>query len=362
VRPLGLGIVGTGNIAGGYARDAATHPEVRVVAATDLDPARAAAFAAEHGCRAHPTLDDLLADEEVDIVVNLTIHNAHFAVTKQSLLAGRHVYSEKPLAIRPDEAMELVELARAGGVRLGSSPSTFLGEAQQTAAAIIRSGRLGTIRAVYADVSWGRIEAWHPAPAPFYEVGPLVDVGVYPLTLVTAMLGPARSVRASGWHLRPVRTALDGSSFRIGSPDFLVATVEIGAEAVLRLTASFYVGRPARHRGAIEFHGDAGSLALGSFQDFDASVDVGSSGGEYEPVALVREPYRGTAWARGVADMAAAIHDGRPHRASAEQAAHVVDILGAIEGSMAADGRLVQVSSSFIEPELMPWSVEASGS
>src|SRR5206468_4141832 len=103
--------------------------------------------------------------------------------SKRALEAGKHVYSEKPLALRVEEARELVELARRQGVRLGCSPSTFLGEAQQTAAAIIRSGRLGRVRAVYADVNWGRLETWHPAPESFHAVGVLFDVGVYPLTL-----------------------------------------------------------------------------------------------------------------------------------------------------------------------------------
>jgi predicted dehydrogenase len=262
--PLGLGFVGTGNIAGRYAIDVLTHPEIRLVAATDLDAARATAFAEEHGCRVHPTLDDLLADDEVDVVVNLTVHQAHYEVTKRALSASRHVYSEKPLTLSPKQAAELLALSRDMGVRLGCSPSTFLGEAQQTAAALIRNGRLGPVRAVYADVSWGRIETWHPAPAPFYEVGPLVDVGVYPLTLVTAILGPARSVRATGWHLKSDRMTLGGETFRIGSPDFILAAIELERGAVMRLTASFYVGRPTRSPGNIEFHGDAGSLALGA--------------------------------------------------------------------------------------------------
>ena len=358
--PLGIGIVGTGNIAGGYARDIVTHPEIRLVAATDLDAERATAFGAEHGCRVHGSVADLLGDAEIDIVVNLTVHHAHHEVTKLALDAGRHVYSEKPLALRPDEAAELVALAAARGLRLGCSPATFLGEAQQTAAAIIRSGRLGAVRAIYADVSWGRIEAWHPAPAPFYDVGPLVDVGVYPLTLATTILGPARSVTASGWDLKPERQALDGTSFRIGSPDFIVATVELANGAVLRLTSSFYVGRPAAGRGTMEFHGDEGSLAIGSFQEFDASVEVGPFGGEYEPVELVRPPFRGTAWARGVADMAASIDAGRPHRASAELAAHIVDIIDAARASMAEDGRAVKVASTFAQPDLMPWTEAGS--
>ncbi len=354
--PLGIGIVGTGNIAGGYARDALTHPEIRLIAATDLDSARAAAFAEEHGCRAHALLDDLLADDEVDIVINLTVHHAHYEVTKQALEAGRHVYSEKPLALTSAEARELVELAASRGLRLGCSPSTFLGEAQQTAAALIRSGRLGPVRAVYAEVNWGRIETWHPAPAPFYDVGVLVDVGVYPLTLVTTMLGPARSVRGWGWDLMPDRRTIDGTPFRIGSPDLIVTALELEGGPVVRLTASFYVGRPAKATGSLEFHGDDASLALGSFQDFDATVELGAFGKSYEPVALVRPGYRGTAWARGVAEMAAAIAEGRPHRASAEQAAHVVDILGAAAQSMADGGRAIAIGSTFEPPPLLPWA------
>ena len=357
--PLGIGIVGTGNIAGGYARDAATHPEIRLVAATDLDARRAADFAKAHSVRAHASLDDLLADESVDIVVNLTVHQAHYEVTKRALEAGRHVYSEKPLALRSSEAHELVRLAKAQGVRLGCSPATFLGEAQQTAAAWIRSGRLGTVRAVYAEVNHGRIETWHPAPVPFFEVGVLFDVGVYPLTLVTTMVGPARSVRAWGWDLKPERKTVDGTPFRIGSPDLIVAALELEGGAVVRLTASFYVGRPAKGNGNLEFHGDDASLALGSFQDFDSPVEVGDYGKGYKRVAHVRPPFRGTAWARGVAEMAAAIAEGRPHRASAEQAAHVVDILEAANGSMADGGRRIEISSTFAAPPLMPWAEEA---
>ncbi len=357
--PLGIGIVGTGNIAGGYARDIVTHPEIRLVAATDLDTDRAVAFAREHGIRAHTTLEDLLADPEIDIVVNLTVHQAHFAVTKQALEAGRHVYSEKPLALRTTEARELIELAAARGVRLGGSPSTFLGEAQQTAASLIRNGRLGTVRAIYADVNWGRIETWHPAPPPFYEVGVLVDVGVYPLTLVTTMLGPARSVRAWGWDLMPERTTLAGTPFRIGSPDLIVAAVELASGPVVRLTASFYVGRPAKARGSLEFHGDDASLAISSFQEFDAIVEVGPFSGEFEAVEPVRPAFKGIAWARGVAEMAAAIEEGRPHRASAEQAAHVVEILEAARTSMSEGGREVAISSTIEPPPLMPWAEAA---
>lgn len=353
---LGLGIVGTGNIAGGYAADIATHPGIRLVSATDLDPARAAAFAEQYGCGVAPTFEALLADPAVDIVVNLTIHHAHFEVTKRALEAGKHVYSEKPMALKHPEAAALADLARARGVRLGCSPSTFLGEAQQTAAAVVHGGRLGTVRAIYAEVNWGRIETWHPAPAPFYDVGVTVDVGLYPLTLITSMLGPARTVRASGWQLMPDRTTLDGSSFRIGSPDLEVALIELASGAVVRLTTSFYVGRPTKQRASIEFHGDDASLYLESFERFDGAVQVGPFGGEFEDVPFVRPPYPGTAWARGVAEMAEAIVEGRPHRASAEMASHIVEILDGVAASRSDGGEVVPMSSTFEPPPLMDWA------
>jgi predicted dehydrogenase len=153
----------------------------------------------------------------------------------------------------------------------------------------------------------------------------------------------------------------NGTPFRIGSPDLIVAAVDLTGGAVLRLTASFYVGRPSRHPGGLQFHGDAASLALGNFQDFDATVEVGAHGEAYEPVELVRPGYRGVAWARGVADLAAAIGEDRPHRASAEQAAHVVDILEGAFASLADGGRPVAITSTFTPPALLPWAEAQPG-
>jgi predicted dehydrogenase len=360
--PLGVGIVGCGNISGPYARTIAGHPDaIRLVAVTDIDPARAIALAAEHGVRALPSLEALVADPAVDIVVNLTFHHAHYDVSRVALEAGRHVYSEKPMALDGAQAHELVSIAAENGVRLACAPSTFLGEAQQTAGAIIRRGDLGTVRAVYANVNWGRIETWHPAPVPFYDVGVLFDVGVYPLTIATAFIGPAVAVDARGWSLMPERQTLDGTAYRIGSPDLILAGVELATGAILRLVASFYVGRPSRRRGSLEFHGDRASLALESFQEFDATVEVGAFDEEYETVPLIRpaDPEIDTDWARGLADFAAAIVEGRRARVTGEQAAHVVDILTAAMTSM-AEGRRVAITSTFDPPALMEWAEAAA--
>lgn len=357
--PLRVGIVGCGNIAGPYARSIAAHDEVELVAVSDIDPVRAEAFAAEHGGRAHDTLESLLADPGVDLIVNLTVHHAHYAVTKQALQADKHVYSEKPMALEANEAHELVALARDRGLRLACAPSTFLGEAQQTAGAIMRAGELGTVRAVYADANWGRIETWHPAPIPFYDVGVLVDVGVYPLTIATAFLGPAVAVEARGWELMPDRVTTSGERYHIGSPDLIIAAVELSGGAIVRLTGSFYVGRPIREPGRLEFHGDDASLALSSFQEFDATVERGPVGGEFEPVPYVREPFRGTDWGRGVADLARAISEGRPQRVTGDHAAHVVDILSAVRRSM-RDKRRIEIDSRFEPPRLMDWAADVA--
>jgi predicted dehydrogenase len=151
----------------------------------------------------YPSLEAILADEEVDLVINLTIHSAHVEVITTCLHVGKHVYSEKPMTLTSEEAWKLVALAEEKGCRLGSAPITILGEGQQTAWKVIRDGLLGTVRAAYAEVNWGRIESWHPTPGPFYEVGLLFDVAVYPLTLLTTIFGPARSVTAFGKVLYP---------------------------------------------------------------------------------------------------------------------------------------------------------------
>src|SRR5688572_6159632 len=175
-----VGLIGTGDIARPYITDLVNYPDdIEIVGVTDLDSERAKAFAEKYNTRAFPTTDDLL--NEIDLAVNLTTHHAHKAVTAHCIRAGKHVHSEKPLALTYEDALELVRLAEERGVRLACSPFTLMGEAQQTAWKWIRDGKLGKVRVVYAEVNWGRIETWHPAPVPFYEVGAIFDVGVYPL-------------------------------------------------------------------------------------------------------------------------------------------------------------------------------------
>lgn len=351
---FGVGIVGCGDIAARYAADLASHPSLSLVGVTDLDPQRAARLSAAHGGRIYANLAALLDDSAIEIVVNLTPHGAHADVTRQALLAGRHVFSEKPMALTTDEARGLVALAERVGRRLGAAPIVWQGELAQTAARHIRGGELGTVRLAFADVNWGRIETWHAAPQPFYEVGALFDVGVYPLTLLTSMFGPA--VRVSGWGARllPERVTRDGSPFRIGRPDLTVAMIELAHGPIVRLTSDFYASSLSRQRG-VELHGDAGSLWLSNWFQFDGRLEWAAFDHDYQAVALLRKPAGPIAWAAGVAEMADAIGEGRPHRASAEQAAHVVEVMCAIAESVDS-GQPVEVTSTFPPPAPMPWA------
>jgi predicted dehydrogenase len=356
VTALRIAIVGCGDISQRYGRTLAPHETVEIAGATDLLPERAKLFVDEFGGRTYDSLDDVLEDADVDVVVNLTIHQAHKEVIERSLLAGKHVFSEKPLTIDPVEGADLVRLASERGVRLACAPITFLGEAQQSAWKVIREGSLGRVRLAYAEVNWGRPELWHGNAKPFYEVGPVFDVAVYPLTILTAIFGPARRVTASGKVLMPDRTTPTGESFEVTTPDFAVAYIEWDDGTVARVTANFYVTYFSRQQGSIEFHGDEASLYLASWTNFDSKLERAPYGGRYEPVELAKEPFAGCEWGRGVAEMAEAIENGRPHRATGEQAAHVVEIASSIYASI-RDQRPVELSTTFTPPAPMDWAV-----
>jgi predicted dehydrogenase len=269
------------------------------------------------------------------------------------LEAGKHVHTEKPVALRAHEARELAELAARRGVRLSCAPATLLGEAQQTAWKLVRDGAIGRVRAVYAEANWGLIERWHPAPESLYASGPLMDVGIYPLTIVTAMFGPVRRVSAYATTLLPERTRKDGVPFSLATPDFHVASLELDTGVVVRLTATFWVS-PSKQRG-LEFHGENGSLWMADWAAFDARLQRTKDGETYEPMPLVREPYPGTDWSRALADLADALEGDRPHRMSAEHAAHVVEVVEAAHAA-AAGGGTVDLRSDFVPPEPLAWA------
>lgn len=352
---LNVVIVGCGNIASKYAEQIQACGSVELLGFSDIAVERAEEFATKFGGRVYPALDEVLSDPSVEIVVNLTIHHAHAEVITRCLEGGKHVHTEKPLAMTYREARNLVALAKEKGLRLSSAPVNLLGEAHQTAWKIIREGKLGTIRLAYAEVNHSRIETWHPNPEPFYEAGILWDVGVYPLTILTAFLGSVRKVCAFGKVIFPDRETSDGISFHIETPDCVFANLEFANGTLVRLTANFYaIG--SKQGGALEFLGDSGRLYLGHFQNLDTSVEYGDFGEDYEPVPYVREPIVGTGYGRGIEELANAILHDRPHRAQGEHAAHVVEIIEGIHKAI-TNGEMVDISSTFTPPAPMDWAL-----
>ena len=347
-----LGIVGAGVIAGLYAECIAAQPLLELQAVTDTVPDRAQELAAAHGAAAYASLEELLADDAVETVVNLTPAAWHAEVTRRALEAGKHVHSEKPLSLDAADAWPLVQLAADRGLRLSCAPATLLGEAQQTAWKLVRDGAVGRVRAVFAEAAWGRIERWHPAPETFYEVGPLGDVGIYPLSLVTGIFGPVRRVTGFATTLLPERVRKDGQPFTVTTPDTWIAALELD-DVVVRLTASFSVG-PGKQRG-LEIQGESGVLWLPEFVNFDSPLELSADGSEYAPVELLGEPYRGVDWARGLVELAESLAEGRPHRLAAAHGAHLVDVLAAVDRSR-REGAAVAVDSSFDPPAPLPWA------
>ncbi|MDX2186777.1 MAG: Gfo/Idh/MocA family oxidoreductase [Opitutaceae bacterium] len=356
--PLSVAIVGCGNIANAYGEAILGRQELRLTGAFDVDPARSKAFVEKFGGQAYASLDEVLADPAVECVVNLTIHSAHVEVVTRSLNAGKHVHSEKPLAPTHAECVSLIALAKQKGLRLSCAPVTWLGEGQQTAWKLIRDGRLGTPRAAYVAVDWARIEEWHPAPEAFYRVGPVMDVAVYPLTLLTAWFGPVKSILADGTIILPERRTKDGRPFTPGTEDFIVAMLTFANGLRLRLTANFYVGDPAENRAGYEIHGDDGSLA-GNWFGAAAPLRIGAAGKQYEPVMPVR-PSAGNDswycdWSAGLVELWRSLRASAPHPTNADHHAHVVEVMELIHKA-ARTGTRIEVTSTFPAPSPLPWA------
>ena len=350
--PMGVAFVGCGNISGPYADSVLKHPDrLKTVGAYDLKEEVGQAFAEKYGCKLYASLDELVADDAVDIALNLTIHLAHSEVTKRLLAGGKHVHSEKPLATTRDEGRACVELAAEKGLLLGCSPFVILGEAQQTLKKLLADGAVGEVREVYAEMNHGRIESWHPAPAPFYGegAGPLLDVGCYPLSILIQIFGSVRAVRAMGGIRLPQRTIGSGpragETYTVTNPDHTVALMEFASGIHGRLTTSFFDVKSMQ--SGIEVHGTDGSLWLSSAPSFNAQIKLCKQGEkEWTDVPVEGEPPAGVEWARGLLDMASAIRHGTPLTCPGTAAYHVLDIcLSALEAS--ESGATVEVKSSF---------------
>ncbi|WP_053202466.1 Gfo/Idh/MocA family protein [Jiangella muralis] len=352
--PVGVAIVGAGVISGQYLTNLARCPDVAVVAVADLDGARAAAVAAEHRVPLSGDLDSILARDDVEIVVNLTIPAAHRDVSRAALAAGKHVFSEKPLAMTMTDAEAILADAGRRGLRVGCAPDTVLGAGIQSAARAVAAGVIGTPVAATTAMQTPGPEHSHPRPEFLYRpgAGPLFDMGPYYLTTLVTLLGPARRVAAvarQGRAERVVGTGPDaGTVFRVEVPTHVNALIDFADGPSAASTFSF---DSSVRRTVIEIAGTEGTLSVPDPNTFEGPVRVLSTGAD-----RWRDlPVTGTALGRGlgVVDMARSIRTGRPHRASGDLALHVLELMTAIAESC-DDGRFVSLKSTVERPRPIP--------
>jgi len=355
--PLAVGVVGCGNISSAYLRNMARMPAVRVAACADLDAARAAAQAAQFNVPRACTPDELLADSDIAIVVNLTTPQSHHAVALAALRAGKSVYNEKPLTLTRAEAQELLAEAAARGLRVGCAPDTFLGAGLQTARALLDEGVIGAPIAATAFMACHGHESWHPDPAFYYRRGggPLLDMGPYYLTALAHLLGPFHRAAAVGRITFPTRTVTSaprrGEVVTVETPTHISGSLECESGAIVTLIMSFDVWHT--HLPLLEVHGTEGSMSVPDPNGFGGILGLRAAAGHEWRELPPRFPNAEESRGLGVADLASALCTGRPHRASGELAAHVLDAMHALLES-AETGRHVPLTTTCPRPAALP--------
>jgi predicted dehydrogenase len=338
--PVGVALVGAGVISTQYLTALSTFPDIRVLGVADLDVARARAAAETYGVPVAGDVATVLAVPEVEIVVNLTIPAAHAEVASAALLAGKHVYGEKPLALTPADGAKILAEAQAAGLRVGSAPDTFLGAGLQSAARAVAAGVIGEPVSVTAVTQGPGPESWHPSPEFLFQygAGPLFDIGPYYLTALVALFGPVSRVSATARQARAERVIGSGpkagTRFAVEVPTHVHALLDFTSGPSAAATFSFDSSVPRR---TIEVTGTEGTLSLPDPNTFEGPLSF-QAFGEQEWRAL---PVTGSTAGRGmgVLDMARAIRTDCGHRASGELAQHVLDLMATITAS--ADQHLV---------------------
>ena len=374
---MNLAIVGCGFVADYYLATATLHPELVIVGIHDRVAERAAALGAAYGLPVYPTLHDVCKDARVEMVLNLTNPRSHYEVSKAGLLAGKHVYSEKPLAMTMVEATELVAIAEQRGLRLASAPCSVLGETAQAVLKALREKAVGTVRVVYAEMDDGMVHrmnyrSWKSVsgvPWPYkdeFEIGCTLEHAGYYLTWLVAMFGAAESV--TSFASVQVPDKVPGETLSMVSPDFSVACILFRSGVVARLTC----GILAPHDHVMKVVGDDAVLYVPDSWDYRSPVYVRRwitirrktfLSPWRDKRALARAPYgairtkgsQSMDFCRGPAELAAAVKAGRPSRLSAQFALHVTELALAIhDAPRHGSSHRMATDVEAIEP--MPWA------
>ncbi|PDV88992.1 oxidoreductase [Rhizobium sp. H4] len=362
-RELGVGIIGCGNISTTYFSLAPLFKGLKVLACADINVQAAEARAKEYGVKAQ-TIDALLANDEIDVVVNLTIPDAHFPVSKAILEAGKHVYSEKPLVLSLEQGEELRRIAKAKNLAVGCAPDTFLGGAHQLARKFIDDGGIGRVTSGACYVMSPGMEMWHPNPDFFFLPGggPILDLGPYYIANLINLIGPVKRVGAMTSMASPTRTITSqprhGEIIPVKTPTTIQALLEFVNGATVTLSASWDVWS---HRHAnMELYGTDGSLYVPDPNFFGGTVEASGRDKDIKPLDAWEHPFgkinqenpngaRANYRTAGLADMAMALIEGRDARCSLDRTLHGVDVMTSILKS-GEEGRFIDLSTTCTQP------------
>ena len=362
---MNVGIIGCGNISTTYLELASLFHGLTITAVSDLDESRARAQAEEYGCEAM-TVENLLRDSSIEAVINLTVPAVHAEVSTAVVKAGKHVYSEKPYVLTLDDGLALGKLAEDQKVRIGSAPDTFLGGAHQAARALVDSDRVGAIVGGSCHFMNHGLEDWHPDPDFFYQPGggPVLDMGPYYISNLVQLIGPVSRVVALTSMPFSTRTISSepraGEIIPVGTATSAAALLEFVSGAQITLSMSWDVW--SHEHNCMELYGTNSTLYVPDPNFFGGELRL-NRGQEDEVVAVdhplaeinqfpeedsdedPRANYRGI----GLADMIAAIGEGRAHRCDNRFALHVIDVMTSILKS-GEEKRIVDIASSCERP------------
>ncbi len=341
---LGVGIIGCGSISATYLKLSPLFKGLEIRAVADINMDAANARATEFNVRAE-SVDALLVADDIDVIVNLTIPEAHFDLTWRILKAGKHAYSEKPLVLSLEQGKTLRDLANAKGLRIGSAPDTFLGGTHQQARALIDENRIGRVIGGTCHIMSRGMEHWHPNPDFFFQpgAGPVLDLGPYYITNLIQLLGPVKAVcamTAASFATRTISNGpRDGEEIPVDTPTNIHANLEFESGAIVTLSASWDIWKHTHPN--MELYGSEGSMQVPDPNFFGGDIYLSEQNGDLEAVPAAEHPFgipnevhgeihQANYRTAGLADMIQAIGQDREHRCNIDLALHAVDVMTSI--------------------------------
>ncbi|MCX5769921.1 MAG: Gfo/Idh/MocA family oxidoreductase [Candidatus Hydrogenedentes bacterium] len=357
VKRVRVGIIGCGNISDIYFTNLRKFDVLEVAACADLVRERAQEKAEKHAVPRALPVEKLLADKSIELVVNLTIPNAHAQVALAALKAGKSVYNEKPLAVTREDAQKLIRVAKSKKLLLGGAPDTFLGAGIQTCIKLIRDGWIGEPVAATGFMLCHGHESWHPDPEFYYKPGggPMFDMGPYYLTALVALMGPVRRICGSARVTFPQRLITSepkrGTVIDVDVPTHVAGVMDFHTGAIATIVTSFDVWGSAHPY--VEIYGTSGSMQAPDPNSFGGPVKIRRAGAsEWSEIPLTH-PHAENSRGIGVADMALALREQRRHRANESLTYHVLDLMHAFHDS-STQGRHIDIQTTCDSPTPMP--------